>query len=284
MLLARSVSPPSPAPFTSARAANARRNAQAPAHRPDLWRTARDQLWALLDPLVASGATVAVVGAGNCDDLPLTRLARRVQRIDLIDIDPRATKRAVRRAPRELRARLRVIAEDVTAGVADRIVSAAVGGRRASCDDPPPAPIGRGNYDLVLGDLLYSQLLYPALLDSSVPASIRTQLLCRQGARLTMAVVRRLHASATPEGPVVHLHDLAGWWHGNEQPAELERVLRMPTFLALKTPLVQPLGCDPRACLRTIRAPILATRLWRWPFCPGVDYLVCATVARSPAP
>jgi hypothetical protein len=88
--------------FTRAREANARRNAQAPAHRPVLWRAARDQLWALLDPILASGATVAVVGAGNCDDLPLTRLGRRAHRVDLIDIDPTASKRAVRRAPREL--------------------------------------------------------------------------------------------------------------------------------------------------------------------------------------
>jgi hypothetical protein len=266
------------------RDANARRNAQAPVLRPHAWRVARDELWSVLDRYLAPGASVAVVGAGNCDDLPLSRLARRADRVDLVDIDPVATRRAVRRAPRRLRAKLHALTEDVTAGGADRIVRDALEGRNAHCHGPPPEPLGAGNYDLVIGDLLYSQLLYPALLDCAVPRDVRERVLRDLGPRLTEAVVRRFHAS-TAGGLVVHLHDLAGWWHGIEQPLQPQRVLEMPTAAALRVPLALPLGCDPRKSLRVIGARILQTRLWRWPFCPGVDYLVCATVASaSPEP
>lgn len=42
-----------------------------------------------------------------------------------------------------------------------------------------------------------------------------------------------------------------------------------------------PHQSDPRAALRALSIPIDVTSLWRWPFAAQVDYLACATLARS---
>lgn len=51
------------------------------------WAPARDALWTVLDPLLAPGASIGIVGAGNGDDFPLARIAARAGRIDLLDTD-----------------------------------------------------------------------------------------------------------------------------------------------------------------------------------------------------
>jgi hypothetical protein len=157
----------------TARAANRARNSLATPDRRDRWRTVRDRLWNVLDPHMASDARGAIIGAGNADDIPLTRILTRARRVDLSDLDQVATKRALYRESPRLRARARVIREDVTGGAADAIVP---GARRTG---PPrttralDAPIGGGEYDMVIGDLFYSQLLYPALLDRGLSGETR---------------------------------------------------------------------------------------------------------------
>ena len=113
------------APATSA---NVARNARAGHERHRRWAPARDALWAVLDPLVAPGARVAVVGAGNADTLPLRRLAERAGEVVLVDVDARAPSGARRRLPRELRRRVVVEPCDVTGGGADALATAAAEG------------------------------------------------------------------------------------------------------------------------------------------------------------
>ncbi|MGI8578977.1 MAG: hypothetical protein ACR2K9_00260, partial [Solirubrobacteraceae bacterium] len=72
----------------------------------------------MLDRHVPAGATVGVLGAGNGDDLPLRRLTRRAGRVDLIDLDPVALRRARRPALRP-RGDVQALVSDVTAGAAD---------------------------------------------------------------------------------------------------------------------------------------------------------------------
>jgi hypothetical protein len=79
-------------------------------------------------------------------------------------------------------------------------------------------------YDLAIGSLLYSQLLYPALLDLGVEAHRREAFLRRYAPGLTRSVVARLHASAPP---VVHVHDPLAWWGAHDQPVGLDRILRL---------------------------------------------------------
>jgi hypothetical protein len=247
---------------------------------------------------------VAIVGAGNGDDLPLQQIAGRAGEIVLIDIDPRAAQGARRGLRRPERRKTTVAGHDVTGGAADEIALTALrddaerpqgrgcpadhsqpgsdGHRRLST--PPVDPLPGAPYDLVVGDLFYSQLLYPALLDLGVDDERRAAVLERQAPELTRAVVGRLHASAPR---VVHLHDPLAWWDGHEQPVALEEILAVAATdgpdaaLSLAARGLGPYESDPRAALADLDLTPIATALWRWPFSAGVDYLVCATLAHS---
>jgi len=75
----------------------------------------------LLAQHVKADARVAIVGAGNGDDLPLRRLARRAARVDLIDLDAAALRRARRRV--RFAHHVHTVREDVTAGAVDAILA-----------------------------------------------------------------------------------------------------------------------------------------------------------------
>ena len=264
--------------------ANKQRNARATAARLERWRPARDSLWALLDPFVAAGARVAVVGAGNGHDVPLRRLAERAERVDLIDLDGRAARGARGRLPAGLRERVAVVRQDVTAGIADELARVAARGDLPAPREAPLEPVGAGAYDVVIGDLIYSQLLYPALRDSPLQPERVGVVLARIDRPLVTSVVRRLHASA-PGGVVVHVHDPLGWWAGHPQRVTLEEILEAAetdtgAALALVARGHGPTACDPRAIALELGCEPVATALWRWPFQEGVDYLACATVTK----
>jgi hypothetical protein len=264
--------------------ANKQRNARATVARLERWRPTRDALWTLLDPFVAAGARVAVVGAGNGHDVPLRRLAERAGRVDLIDLDARAARGARSRLPADLRERVAVVRQDVTAGIADELARAAARGDLPAPREAPLEPVGAGGYDVVIGDLLYSQLLYPALRDSPLQPERVGVVLARIDRPLVTSVVRRLHASA-PGGVVVHVHDPLGWWAGHPQRVTLEEILKAAetdteAALALVARGHGPTACDPRAIALELGCAPVATALWRWPFQEGVDYLACATVTR----
>lgn len=274
-------------PTTTAAAANASRNGRRERGRRARWAPARQALWDLLDPHVHPDARVAIVGAGNGDDVPLSHLAARASSVALVDIDAATAERARGRVRRGLRRRIRVLEHDVTDGAADRIVDAARRGPGAPDDagapspgvGADPVPLPGGPYDLVVGDLLYSQLLYPAMLDAGVPPERRRLVLGAHGHEVCRSVVARLEASAPV---VVHLHDRACWGNGYDQPHDLDDVLdlaaRAPDdALALAASLKGPREADPRDALRTLGVPVAETRMWAWPFVPGVDYLVVAT-------
>jgi hypothetical protein len=264
--------------------ANASRNAAAEIGRHRRWAPARDALWDFLEPHLEPGMRMAVLGAGNGDDLPLRRIARRAGSVALIDLDARAARSARRRLPWRLRRRVEVVGHDATGGAADRIVLAAVQGEAPGEVAAPVSPLPGAPYDLAIGDLLYSQLLYPALVDLEVPEERRAEVLRRHALTLTRATVARLHASAPT---VVHVHDPLAWWEGHEQPADLDGILRLAEVGDLDAALaavargVGPTESDPRAALRFLGLAARATALWRWPFAQGVDYLVCATLADS---
>lgn len=267
-------------------AANRRRNDEASWWRTPRWRDSRRQLWNLLDRRVAHGARVAVVGAGNGHDLPVRRLASRAAELWLFDLDSAALHRAKQRV-RSSRGRVIAHELDITLGGADAIVTAAVEQREPSAGDAI-VPLPGAPFDVVIADLLYTQLLYPALADSGLPTAAIDECLTRHGQRLTEQVVDSLHASA-PRGIVVHVHDLLGRWRGHRQPVSLTDVLTASrsdpnAALELASQGNQPRGCDPRSAVTSRGAEILETSMWVWPFAPAVEYLVCATVAASADP
>lgn len=262
--------------------ANVRRNAHGDADRRQRWRPAREALWRVLDQEVEPAARVAVVGAGNADDLPLKRLAERAGRVDLLDVDPDAPRYARSRLPRALRRRIVSRHLDVTDGAADRITRAVRDDTAPARPTPPITPVGPIAYDVIVGDLFYSQLLSPALSDLGVPDHRAAGALHRYGQPLTDAVVARLHASA-PTGHVIHLHDPLAWSLRRPQPFPIDDALaradddRDPAHVLAGGH--RPSGCEPRTSLERLGLAVLGTTWWRWPFAPGVDYLVCATVS-----
>jgi hypothetical protein len=264
------------------RVANASRNAQAGFERRRRWAPARDALWEFLAPYLDDGARVAIVGAGNGDDLPLRRIARRADAVVLIDLDPGAARGAQRRLGRAARRKVAVIGHDVTGGAADRVALAALQGEEIDPGARPADLLPGAPYDLVIGDLFYSQLLYPALLDLGVEPDRRGAALARHAPSLTGAVVARLHASAPR---VVHLHDPLAWWDGHEQPVGLDEILALAVgdgpdaAFDLAARGNGPHESDPRSALRALGLRPIATTLWRWPFAADVDYLACATLA-----
>ena len=174
--------------------------------------------------------------------------------------------------------------QDVTAGIADELARVAARGDLPAPREAPLEPVGAGAYDVVIGDLLYSQLLYPALRDSPLQPERVGVVLARIDRPLVTSVVRRLHASA-PGGVVVHVHDPLGWWAGHPQRVTLEEILAAAetdtgAALALVARGHGPTACDPRAIALELGCEPVATALWRWPFQDGVDYLACATVTR----
>lgn len=270
-----------------ARSANLARNLLGDDTRRDRWRGARNRLGELLEPLTPEGGRVAVLGAGNAHDLPLGRLAERAGEVVLLDIDRRAPARARARLPRQLRRRVNVIEHDVTGGAADAMIDAAARGEVPDRVVVPESPLPASPYELVVGDLLYSQLVYPALVDLRVPEPRMRCFMDGYAPVLVRGVVARLHAS-TPHGTVVHLHDPLGWWAGHGQPVTLEAILDVShrdvgAALRLVARGRGPRASDPRAALAHFGLPTARTTLWRWPFAEGTDYLVCATVARGDA-
>lgn len=269
-------------PSRPSRAANTARNLQAESERGQRWKPVRDAFWELIKPYVAAGERVAVVGAGNAHDVPLTRLAAGALDVTLIDIDPRAPRRAVRREPRALRRNLEVITHDVTGGAADAILATAghTGAMQAALASVDVLP--GGPYDLVIGDLLYTQLLYPALLDLGVPPAARAALLDDYGSQLTRIVVECLHRSANKH--VVHVHDLLGWWPGHQQPFTLSASLDRrgsPGFAGWLRGGSGPWESDPCHAMKDMGATAAVTAYWRWPFSPSVNYLVRGAVAAT---
>jgi hypothetical protein len=268
-----------------AQAANRARNLLGGRARAERWQTAHDEVWHLIEPLLIDGGSrVAIVGAGNGDDLPLQRLASRASAVVLIDVDPRAPRRARRRLPRAARRRVATITHDITDGAADAVTLAARRERDRDAELPAlgRSPLPGSPYDLVIGDLFYSQLLYPGLLDSGVAPARRAGALHRLSPRLVEAVVTRLHASTT--GAVLHLHDPLGWWNGHDQamtPVALVDLARRDEAAALRAVAHGngPHESDPRRALGALGIPVRETRMWLWPFAEGVDYLVCATLA-----
>jgi hypothetical protein len=80
---------------------------------------------------------------------------------------------------------------------------------------------------------------------------------------------------------VILVEDVLGWWDGREQPFALDDVLEADDPMALVARGKPARGCDGRLALTAAGATVVDRAFWRWPFTPGTDYLVCATVARA---
>ncbi len=263
-----------------AREANAANNAMHQQIRFDRWAVVRDALWNVLDPLCRDDARVAIVGAGSGDDVPLQRIAHRAAHVDLFDFDEAAVARARARVAADLRARVRPVVEDVLAGAPDLVLRAVRDKQPLPDALPLPyGPLGDGDYDLVVGDMLYTQLLHAGLLALDVRGERQHELMRRYDPPLANALVQRIQASLAPGGHAVHVHDLACWSTGHDQPLTIDEVLADPD--SLWTRLHRHDACDPHLVLDRLGVKIASAAYWRWPFEPRKHFLVRATVARA---
>lgn len=119
----------------------------------------------------ATGQTLAVLGAGNCNDLDLPRLAARYRQIHLCDVDEEALQRARDRQSPEVAGALVLRAPIDLSGALDRLAEFRE-------DRPTPARIAaiprdaadnvtaalRGTFDTVMSTGLLSQIMHGARL------------------------------------------------------------------------------------------------------------------------
>jgi hypothetical protein len=266
-----------------ARDSNAANNAMHQDLRLERWTQARDALWSVIDPLLAAGARVALVGGGSCDDVPLARIAARAGSITLVDLDPLAASRGVRRlgAGAEAAATVDVHLEDVTDGCADAILQAVRDERPLPEGLPLPyGPIAGGGFDLVVGDMLYTQLLHAGLVALGIHGPRQLELMRRYDPPLATSLVQRIQGSLARGGHAIHVHDVACWAAGHDQPLTLDAALADPDRAWRR--LRRHDACDPHLVLERLDAAIAGHAWWRWPFEPNKQFLVRASVARAP--
>lgn len=261
-------------------AANRRNNEMHQELRLERWTSARDALWQVIDPLLADGARVALVGAGSCDDVPLVRILGRAALVDLVDFDLGSMQRALARAPAHGCERLRAVEHDVTGGSADLVLAALRDG--TSLPEALPLPhgaLGDGSYDLVVGDVLYTQLLHAGLISLGVVGERQHEVMRRYDPHLVTALVSRIQASLAPGGHAVHVHDVACWSESHTQPIELEEALADPVRNWSR--LQRHDACDPHLVLARMGVEVVRSAWWEWPFEPNKRFLVRASVARA---
>ena len=270
-------------PELTTQRANARNNARFQELRLDRWRATRDAMWALLGPRITEDVRMLIVGAGNGDDLPLVRIAEQAGEVLLVDIDPDAAERALARLPAQTQGRVEFLELDVTGGGAQEIVGAITAGREPpSRVDLPTDAIAGGGFDVVLADMLFTQLLQPSLVQLGLSGADQVQLMRRFDGPLTEALVQRLQRSAAADGVVMHVHDVACWSRSHPQPMELAAALDDPDRSWGR--LRRHDACDPQLALERLGVRVLERAWWQWPFEPNKQFLVRGTIAEPGLP
>jgi hypothetical protein len=159
--------------------------------------------------LGAGGRTLAVLGAGNCNDLDLDRVAAAFETVHLVDLDEEAIRRARARIPEAAAAKVVLRAPiDLSGALAElprlrgKTVSPAqlTALSRAATDSVVAALPER--FDTVLSSCLLSQIMHSCY----VALGSHPQL-AHIGSALAGAHLRALLALARPGGAVVFVTD-----------------------------------------------------------------------------
>ena len=115
----------------------------------------------------AGGERLAVLGAGNCNDLDLGKLSRVYRELHLFDVDAEAVERARARQAPEVAERLVIHAPvDLSGGLdaladfrRERPSAAQIAGLPARCVDRVALAV-RGTFDTVISTCLLSQIMH----------------------------------------------------------------------------------------------------------------------------
>jgi hypothetical protein len=258
----------------------------------------RDKVTALLR--AAGGTTMAVLGAGNCNDLDLCALAPQFHRIHLLDLDVDAVTRARRRLPGPIAQQIAVHAPVDFSGAYDRL--SGLRGKtltpaqlmtfpgdaldRALARLPLLASPG-GHVDTVLSACCLSQIMhscYLALGQHPQLDAIATAL-ARVHVRLLLSLVR-------PGGQVLLVSDMVStetfpleeMWGTQPATALMAELERSGNFLSGTAPtfIKRLFTTDPGAAAMIDGSPVTAPP-WLWRLGPDLTFLVYAlSVRRRP--
>jgi hypothetical protein len=172
--------------------------------------------------VAAGGGTLAVLGAGNCNDLDLPRLAGHFRKIHLFDLDRQALLTAMAREPAAVSGRTVVHAPVDLSGVLHEMVW--LRGLRLTDQELAFLPakmvdnvLGAvpDRFDTVVSSCLLSQLLHGAAIALGPDHPDLTILSCV----IALAHVRCLISILAPGGTAVLITDMAS----SERVEELER-------------------------------------------------------------
>lgn len=159
--------------------------------------------------LAAGGSTLAVLGAGNCNDLDLVRLAAAFEAIHLLDLDEEAVRRARDRQPGAVAAKLVLDAPiDLSGAFAElpglrgkTVSTAQLGALSRTAVENVTAALPE-RFDTVLSACLLSQIMYSCY----VALGSHPQL-AQIGSALAVAHLRALLALTRPGGRVLFVTD-----------------------------------------------------------------------------
>jgi len=235
------------------------------------------------------GQTLAVLGAGNCNDLDLVALAARFREIHLVDLDEEALRRARDRQPQEVARRLVLHAPVDLSGAFDRL--AAFKDKPATAAEQARLPAASaqkvlaalpGPFDVVLSACMLSQLMHSCY----VALGLQHPQLHMMAAALAVAHCRSMAAMLAPGGTGLLVTDtistetyaLEELWGDRPPLQQLEQIDRenrtltgtAPSFLRKifrEDPEVAPLATTPRLI-----------EPWLWRFTDDITFLTYALV------
>ena len=258
-------------------------------HRERVMAVALDALSAAGPPDPAAARTLAVLGAGNCNDVDLAALAARCQTVHLVDLDGEALQRARGRQPPEVAARLALHPGVDLCGGLDRL--------------PIPRPGARpiDTADLATRALARLRATLPSELDTAVSACLLSQI--TQSCRLALGMEHPQLFEVAEALVAAHLRALVSMVRPGGRAVLVTDVVSSETYpleeLAADEPLARLLdrleatdnvltGTQPRFLRRffardPVAAPLLAgpprlTDPWLWRLGDDLTLLAYAVV------
>ena len=234
---------------------------------------------------------LAVLGAGNCNDLDLPALSSSFTEVHLVDLDSEALTRGLARLPPELTARLTKHAPVDVTGALHRLAEfrgpeasgAALeelltSGVRAVTSALP------GNFDVVLSTGLLSQIMHTCRLALGDAPSLQAV-----AHMLALAHMRALLALCRPGGRAVLVTDtvssetypLEELWADKPPLAHLDHLEATDNLFTGTAPkyLRRQLTRDPELA-RMIQPPVRLVEPWLWRLGPNVTLVAYAFVAK----
>jgi hypothetical protein len=269
-----------------------RNNNRASAGGWDAFHEHRERLTGLLDAEGGADQRLALIGAGNCNDVDLDRLAPRWQTIHLIDLDSEAVTRGVSRQSAAVQAKLVVHAPIDVSGVYDDLprmrartlpaAELAALPDRAVTRALAALPDDAGRFDTVVSACCLSQIMHSCFLGLGQHAQLDVV-----AAALARAHLRTLLSFVRPGGRVVLVSDMVssetypveelwGTRSGDELIAEVERAGNFLSGTART--FIRRLCVTDAAVAALAAGPPTAPPPWLWRLGGDLAFIVYALV------